>query len=213
MGLALDGDADRVVMCDEKGRLVDGDQLMAINALSLKRDDALNHNTVVGTVMSNLGLEIALNRDGINLLRTSVGDRYVVEEMRRGGFNMGGEQSGHLIFLDHTSTGDGIVAAIQTLSVMLREQRSLGELSDVMQRVPQVLINVPVTRKPPIDDIPTVAGLIADVEQRLGDDGRVLVRYSGTELKARVMIEGTDAQTIQSSADEIAQAIKAALAS
>lgn len=213
MGIALDGDADRVVMCDEKGQVIDGDQLMAISALRMKRDGRLNGDTVVGTVMSNLGLEHVLNDAGIQLLRTDVGDRYVVEAMRKGGYNLGGEQSGHLIFLDQTSTGDGILAAIQTLTVMLRENQKLSELAQVMQRMPQVLVNVQVATKPPIDDIPSVASLIADVEQRLGDTGRVLVRYSGTEAKARVMLEGTDEAAIRGYADEIAGALQTALAS
>ncbi|HIN85823.1 MAG TPA: phosphoglucosamine mutase, partial [Myxococcales bacterium] len=213
MGIALDGDADRVVMCDENGQVIDGDQLMAISALRMKRDGCLNGDTVVGTVMSNLGLENVLNGAGIKLIRTDVGDRYVVEAMRKGGYNLGGEQSGHLIFLDQTSTGDGIVAAIQTLIVMLRENRKLSELAQVMQRMPQVLVNVAVATKPPIDDIPSVASLIADVEQRLGDTGRVLVRYSGTEATARVMLEGVDDVAIRGYADEIAAALQTALAS
>jgi len=209
LGIALDGDADRVIVADEKGNVVDGDQLMAIVALHLKQQGTLANQAVVATVMSNLGLEIALRNEGIKLVRTAVGDRHVVARMRGEGYNVGGEQSGHLVFLDHTSTGDGVVAALKILTVMLQQEKPLSELAQVMQRVPQVLLNVPVTSKPPIGSLPVVARLIAQVEETLGEDGRVLVRYSGTEKKARIMLEGVDQVAIQKFAEDIADALRA----
>jgi phosphoglucosamine mutase len=204
LGIALDGDADRVVMCDEHGDIVDGDTVMALCGTRMMRDGTLARGTVVATVMSNLGLEIALRGVGGTLVRTQVGDRYVVEEMRRSGFNFGGEQSGHLIFLDHATTGDGIVAALRVLAVMASEARPLSELRQVMTRTPQVLVNVAVGRRRPIEDLPDVVRLIASIESELGDRGRVLVRYSGTEPKARVMIEGPDEAAIQVRAEQVA---------
>ena len=204
IGVALDGDADRVILADEKGQIVDGDQLMAMSAIRMAREGTLAGRTVVATVMSNLGLEIALRREDIELLRTRVGDRYVVEAMRRGGHNLGGEQSGHILFLDDATTGDGVVAALKTVVVMKREQRPLSELSCVMERVPQVLVNVQVDRKPPLNELPGVTKLIDQVEARLGEEGRVLVRYSGTENKARVMLEGSNEALIHELANDIA---------
>jgi phosphoglucosamine mutase len=154
--------------------------------------------------MSNLGLERSMRQVGGRVVRTQVGDRYVVDEMRRSGYNLGGEQSGHLVFLDHATTGDGIVAALRVLAIMVRENRPLSELATVMTRTPQVLVNTAVEKKVPLEQLPDVQRLIADVERQLGDDGRVLVRYSGTESKARVMIEGMDEGRIQGWADEIA---------
>ena len=211
IGIALDGDADRVIVVDELGGVVDGDQLMAMSASWMHREGSLRKSTVVATVMSNLGLEIALRRSGIGLVRTAVGDRHVVDAMRSGGYNVGGEQSGHLIYLDHTSTGDGILAALKTLTVVLAEARPLSELASVMQRVPQVLLNFQVSHKPPLDELPDVQRCIRAVEGRLGHDGRVLVRYSGTESKARVMVEGLDALGIQAAAEEIAGVFKRAV--
>jgi phosphoglucosamine mutase len=167
----------------------------------------LKEKTLVATVMSNLGLERSIQSIGGRLKRVQVGDRYVVEEMRSNGYNFGGEQSGHLVFLDHMTTGDGVLGALQVLAVMLESGRPLSELRRVMTRYPQVLVNLKVKEKKPIDQLPTVAALIAKVEKVLGDDGRVLVRYSGTEAKARVMIEGPDEGVIQGYADEIARAI------
>jgi phosphoglucosamine mutase len=208
LGIALDGDADRVIVADEKGNVVDGDQLMAMVALYMNKSGELANNTVVATVMSNLGLEIALRREGIGLIRTAVGDRHVVARMRADGYNLGGEQSGHLVFLDHTSTGDGVLAGLKILTVMLREGKPLSELANVMERVPQVLVNIRVKSKPPISELSDVSALIASVEEKLGDEGRVLVRYSGTEPKARVMVEGLDQAAIQQHADEIVAAIQ-----
>jgi phosphoglucosamine mutase len=204
LGIALDGDADRVVMCDEHGQIVDGDTVMALCGTRMLRAGTLAHATVVATVMSNLGLELALRGVGGKLVRTQVGDRYVVEEMRRSGYNFGGEQSGHLIFLDHATTGDGTVAALRVLAVMASEGRALSELGRVMTRTPQVLVNVAVGRRLPIEELPDVCRLIASIERQLGDRGRVLVRYSGTEPKARVMIEGPDESAIRVQAEEVA---------
>jgi phosphoglucosamine mutase len=210
LGVALDGDADRLVLCDERGEVVDGDAVMALCATRMLAADTLRHRTLVTTVMSNLGLERAVERAGGRVVRTAVGDRYVVEEMRRGGFNLGGEQSGHLVFLDHATTGDGIVAALRVLAVMAREGRPLSELAGCMTRTPQVLVNVRVARKRPIDELADVQGMIRRIEQDLGALGRVLVRYSGTEAKARVMIEGPDEARIQAQAEELAAALVAA---
>jgi phosphoglucosamine mutase len=204
LGIAFDGDADRVVLCDEHGVVVDGDAVMALCATRMLKEGRLAKQTLVATVMSNLGLERAVRAAGGKVVRTQVGDRYVVDEMRRGGYNLGGEQSGHVVFLDHATTGDGIVAALRVLAIMKREGRPLSELANVMTRTPQVLVNTPVDRKIPIEQLPDVQKLIANVERELGDDGRVLVRYSGTECKARVMIEGLDQSRIQTWAEEIA---------
>jgi phosphoglucosamine mutase len=207
VGVALDGDADRLVLCDEKGQVVDGDAVMAICATRMLAEGRLAKGTLVATVMSNLGLERAIRSAGGRVIRTQVGDRYVVEEMRKHGYNLGGEQSGHLIFLDHATTGDGIIAALRVLAVMVREGRPLSELASVMQRTPQVLVNVKVGTKRPLDELADVMGLIRRVETDLGDEGRVLVRYSGTEAKARVMIEGPDQARIEEQAQEIASAL------
>jgi phosphoglucosamine mutase len=212
IGVALDGDADRVILTDERGEIVDGDQIMAILGTRLLARGALPGNTVVATVMSNLGLERALAvRDG-KLLRASVGDRYVVEAMRAQGFIFGGEQSGHIIFLEEATTGDGLLAALQILSVMVQEERSLSELAAIMIRYPQVLINFAIARKTPLHELSSVEAVIRRVEDALGRDGRVLVRYSGTESKARVMIEGTDENTIRAYAEDIVATMQKALA-
>jgi phosphoglucosamine mutase len=211
IGIALDGDADRLILTDEHGEICDGDHVLSILGARLLKVGKLPGNTVVATVMSNLGLERALARHNGKLLRTAVGDRYVVEAMRDGGYVIGGEQSGHIVFLHETTTGDGLLAALQVLSVMVQEGRSLSELAKQMTRYPQVLVNFKVARKVPIEDLPTVQGAIAKVEKALGLDGRVLVRYSGTEPKARVMIEGTDESIIQGYADDIADCMRKAL--
>jgi phosphoglucosamine mutase len=207
LGIAFDGDGDRVVLCDEHGNVVDGDAVMALCATRMLQAGSLAKQTLVATVMSNLGLERALRALGGKVVRTQVGDRYVVEEMRRNGYNLGGEQSGHIVFLDHATTGDGIVAALRVLAIMAREGRPLSELSTVMTRTPQVLVNTPVDRKVPLDQLPEVQRMIAAVERELGEDGRVLVRYSGTESKARVMIEGLDELRLKQWADEIAHVL------
>jgi phosphoglucosamine mutase len=212
LGIALDGDADRVVLCDAAGRVIDGDAVMALCATRMLAQGTLRGNTLVTTVMSNIGLDRAVVAAGGRLVRTQVGDRYVVEEMRKNGYNFGGEQSGHLIFLDHMTTGDGIIAALRVLAVMVREGRPLGDLAAVMTRSPQVLVNVPVARKRPLEELDEVGAMIAAIEAKLGADGRVLVRYSGTEAKVRVMIEGPDEAAIQADAEELAAALARACA-
>jgi phosphoglucosamine mutase len=180
---------------------------MALCATRMIKETRLAKQTLVTTVMSNLGLERAMRDAGGKVVRTQVGDRYVVEEMRKQGYNLGGEQSGHLVFLDHATTGDGIVAALRVLAIMAREGKPLSELANVMTRTPQVLVNTVVEKKVPIDQLPEVARRIGEIEKELGDDGRVLVRYSGTETKARVMIEGLDEAKIAIWANEIAEAL------
>jgi phosphoglucosamine mutase len=208
LGIALDGDADRLILADEKGNVIDGDQVMAILGTRMLEHRLLPEQTVVATVMSNLGLERALSAKGGKLLRTAVGDRYVVEAMRERGLSLGGEQSGHIIFLEHATTGDGVVAALRVLDVMVAEGKPLSELARAMTRYPQVLLNFPVAKKRPFEEMPAVQKVIAAVERDLGADGRVVVRYSGTESKARVMIEGTDEAGIKAQADEIARALE-----
>lgn len=207
IGIALDGDADRVIVVDERGSEVDGDHIMAICARELKRRGELAGDTVVATVMSNLGLERSLSDAGIRLERTQVGDRYVVETMREKGYRFGGEQSGHLVFLDHGTTGDGILAALQVLSVMVETGKPLSELSRVMTSVPQVLHNVMVRDRIPLDGLPKVGIAMKEVEGELGAAGRLLVRYSGTEAKLRVMVEGDDENSIKLMANRICEAI------
>jgi phosphoglucosamine mutase len=209
LGIALDGDADRVIMIDEKGNQIDGDVLMALCATRMLRNKRLRRRTLVATVMSNLGLERAIENDNGKLVRCNVGDRYVVETMRKRGLNFGGEQSGHLIFLDHATTGDGLVAAMQVLAILKREDRPLSELAaQVMDRVPQVLVNVTLPGRRPLDELPKTKRAIAAAEKSLGKKGRVLVRWSGTEPKLRVMIEGPKQDRIQTMAQGIAEEAK-----
>lgn len=208
LGIAFDGDADRVIFADEHGQIVDGDAIMALCARRMIERRELRHDTLVTTVMSNLGLERAVASFGGKLVRTAVGDRYVVEEMRRGGYNFGGEQSGHLIFLDHMTTGDGIVAALQVLAVMIEAGRPLSELAAVLERYPQVLVNVQVEHKRPLAELSEVSARITRIEEALGGEGRVLVRYSGTESKVRVMVEGPDEALIRGYAEELADALR-----
>ena len=212
LGIALDGDADRVIIIDEKGEEVDGDAILALIATRMLKRGTLAKQTLAVTVMSNLGLERCIEAAGGRLVRTAVGDRYVVEEMRRSGLNVGGEQSGHLVFLDYMTTGDGVVGALQVLAAMTREGRPISELAAVMARYPQVLVNVKVKQKRPLEELPTVRKLIADAERKLGREGRVLVRYSGTESKARVMVEGANAAGIKAIADNIAAELTRACA-
>jgi phosphoglucosamine mutase len=209
IGIALDGDADRVIMADERGQIIDGDAVMALCALRMLRQGRLPRNTVVTTVMSNLGLERALYANQGKVLRTAVGDRYVVEAMRSGGYSFGGEQSGHLIFLDHATTGDGIVAALQVLAIMIEEGRPLSELaSAAMQRVPQVLHNAIFPARKPLEAMVSMRVLVDKIERVLGDRGRILVRWSGTEPKLRVMVEGEDEAAIDAYAKEILEAAR-----
>jgi len=212
IGIAVDGDADRVMVVDERGEVLDGDVVIALCARHLYERELLRGGGVVTTVMSNLGLEEALGKLGQDLIRTQVGDRYVVEAMREGGYNLGGEQSGHVIFLDHTTTGDGLMTALQVLAILARSGQKLSELAAGFNRYPQVMVNIEVSQKKPIDELPAVVAAIADVEKRLAGRGRVLIRYSGTELKARVMVEGQDEGQVQGHANELAEVLKAALA-
>lgn len=204
VGLTHDGDGDRVLMADSKGRIVDGDAILAICGLDAAEEGRLRCKTVVGTVMSNYGLETTLEERGIHLVRTPVGDRYVVEEMRRSGCPIGGEQSGHILFLDHQTTGDGIVTALQVLAVMKKRGKSLSALASVMKRFPQVLLNVKVREKVPLAELPMVGRAVAAAEKKLLGKGRVLVRYSGTEPKVRIMIEGRNRRQITRLAEGIA---------
>jgi len=211
VGIALDGDADRVVMIDEKGTILDGDQLIALCARDMVERGVLRGGQVVATVMSNLGLEKSLAELGVGLLRTQVGDRYVVDAMREGGFNLGGEQSGHVVFLDHNTSGDGLITALQVLAIMQRKQRTLSELTTDFVSYPQVLVNVRVAERKPIQELPDVARMVETIERALGDRGRVLIRYSGTEPKARVMVEGDDEKKIREYAQELASALRRAV--
>ena len=208
IGIALDGDADRVIVCDEFGNEVNGDQIMAICATDLLERKLLRKKTLVATVMSNMGLDIALRKAGGKIIRTSVGDRYVVEEMRRGGYTLGGEQSGHLIFLDQNTTGDGVMAALQLLAVMRRRSLPLSELAGIMIPLPQVLVNVRVRSREDVMTIEPIAAAIREVEQKLGDTGRVLIRYSGTEPLLRIMIEGQNTYEITTWANQLADLVK-----
>jgi len=207
-GIALDGDADRVIFSDEKGKVMDGDHLMAICAIDMKARKQLRKNTVVATVMSNMGFEIAMKEAGIKLIRTQVGDRYILEHMLNKGYNLGGEQSGHLIFLDHTTTGDGILSALQVLAVMKKKGRPLSELAAVMTTLPQVLVNVTVEKRMDLDSVPVIGQAIAEAEKKLAGKGRVLVRFSGTQALCRVMIEGPSQNEITGMANELAEVIR-----
>jgi phosphoglucosamine mutase len=207
IGIALDGDADRVIFVDERGTEVDGDHIMAMCAVDLLRENRLNKNTVVATVMSNIGLELALKKEGINLVRSQVGDRYILEEMRHHGYNFGGEQSGHVIFFDLNTTGDGILCALQVLAAMKKNSKTLSQLSAVMQKFPQVIENVEVTHKKDIESVPEIRKAIASAEEMLLGKGRILVRYSGTQSLCRVMVEGQDEDAIQGIARTVAQVI------
>ena len=211
VGLALDGDADRSILVDERGSVVDGDEVMAILATHLHGRRELQENTLVTTVMSNLGLHVAMRERGITVITTAVGDRYVVEAMVRGGYNLGGEQSGHIVFLDHNTTGDGLITGLAVLARMVESGRPLSELRQVMTRYPQVLQNLRVREKPPVDTLPTVTQAVQAAERSLGDRGRVLVRYSGTEKLLRVMVEGESESQIASLAADIVAAADAAI--
>jgi len=209
IGIALDGDADRLIICDEKGQVVDGDQIMALVARDWATQGLLMGGGVVATVMSNLGLERALLADGLTLERTRVGDRYVMERMREGGFNLGGEQSGHIILRDHATTGDGLISALQVLAVLVKSGRRMSDLARQFDPVPQLLENVRYASGKPMEAA-SVKTAIAEGEARLKGQGRVLVRKSGTEKLIRVMAEGDDEALVRSVVDDICAAVKAA---
>jgi phosphoglucosamine mutase len=208
VGVSHDGDADRVILCDETGSVLDGDELMAIAALSMIEAGTLTDKTLVATIMSNAGLDEAIRAAGGRVVRAGVGDRYVIEAMRAGGYNLGGEQSGHFIFRDFNTTGDGIMAAVQLLIMIRKSGKPLSEVRQVMTKFPQAQRNIRVLRKPPLGDL-AAAERLAKVEETLGSAGRVLLRYSGTESLLRLLIEGRDADYINREADAIAEAIRA----
>ena len=208
VGISHDGDADRVMLCDEKGEIVDGDEIMAIAALDFLQKGRLQGNTLVSTVMSNFGLDETLAKAGGRVIRTQVGDRYVIEEMMRGDYNVGGEQSGHMIFRDYATTGDGIVSALQILSIMAETGKPLSELKRCLSKYPQAQRNLKVREKRPLEQLPGVLALVKEAETALNGAGRVLLRYSGTEPKIRLLIEGRDGDKINADADRIATAIQ-----
>jgi phosphoglucosamine mutase len=209
LGIAHDGDADRVLLCDEKGNLIDGDDIMAIAALELLAENSLAGKTLVSTVMSNAGLEVAIKQAGGTMLRTAVGDKNVIDEMLRGGFNFGGEQSGHLIFRDYGTTGDGLVAALQILRILKTKQTPLSRLAQCWTRFPQLVTNVKVREKKPFTELDGVNRLVADAEKELAaQGGRLLLRYSGTEPKVRLLVEGRDAAALKSWSEKICGAIQ-----
>ncbi len=211
LGVAFDGDGDRAILIDAGGRVIDGDHVMLMCAKQMKADGRLRGNAVVATVMSNIGLEIALRNLNIELVRTKVGDKYVMEEMQKRDLSLGGEQSGHLIFSEHLYTGDGLITALSVLHTMAASGRELADLADDLTTYPQVLLNVRVREKAELEKIPEIAGVMRSVESRLGTNGRLLVRYSGTEPLLRVMLEGQDPEEIDRWAREIADAVRKAL--
>src|SRR5215217_6903928 len=208
IGIALDGDADRAIFVCEQGHIVDGDHVMAALGLDMQQKGLLAKQTMVGTVMSNFGLELSMAKAGIKLVRTQVGDRYLLELMQAEGYNFGGEQSGHFIFLDHNTTGDGLISALQIVSLMKRTEKPLSELAKAMSSVPQVLLNVKVSRKPVLESIPDLGRAIQESERRLNGSGRVLVRYSGTEPLLRIMIEGEKDSLINEVAEDLARLVR-----
>jgi phosphoglucosamine mutase len=212
LGIALDGDGDRAIFVDETGAVVDGDEILAMVGLDLAAKDRLPNRGVVATVMSNIGLDVALRERGVGLVRVRVGDRFVVEEMLRGGYGLGGEQSGHIVFLEHGTTGDGLVTALAVLALLVESGKRLSELRTVMRRFPQVLVNVPVRQRRDLESLPALQKVIAHVSRQLGKRGRVLVRYSGTEALVRVMVEGEQLKQVQGFVEEIAATVREQLA-
>ncbi len=208
IGIALDGDADRAIFVCEQGTIVDGDHVMAALGLDLHQNGLLAKQTLVGTVMSNFGLELCMAKAGVKLLRTPVGDRYLLERMLAEGYNFGGEQSGHFIFLDHNTTGDGLISALQMISLMKRTGKPLSELAQAMSAVPQVLLNIKVKQKPKLESVPDIDRAIRESERRLNGSGRVLVRYSGTEPLLRIMVEGAQDSLINEVAEDLARLVR-----
>jgi phosphoglucosamine mutase len=208
IGISFDGDADRVMFVDHNGIIMDGDKTLALCAVNLKDKGALRKNTIVATIMSNIGLDKALESHGIKVIRANVGDRYVMETMRKEGYNLGGEQSGHMIFLDYNTTGDGIITALQVLAVMVETGKSLAELSGVMEPFPQVMRNIPVERKIALESVPGIRKRMDEVENKLGNHGRMLLRYSGTEPILRLMLEGESEMEIKQISEEMEEFLK-----
>lgn len=208
IGIALDGDGDRIIFVDRRGKQVDGDYILAICALQLLSENRLKKGTLVTTVMSNMGLDKAVQNAGGKVVRTQVGDRYVVEEMVRGDFNLGGEQSGHTIFLDYNTTCDGVLTALQVLAIMKQKERPLDELAKVMEPLPQVLYNVKVKEKRNLSDFEEIERKIREIEKMLGQSGRILIRYSGTEPLLRIMVEGEDETKLRGFAEDLVQLVK-----
>jgi len=211
VGIAFDGDGDRVIVADEKGNILDGDYILAILARYFIEQKKLTGNSIICTQMSNIGLELFLERLGIRMVRTEVGDKYVLQEMLKAKVNLGGEQSGHIILLGHTTTGDGLVVALELIKVMLKTKKSLSELAQGLEKFPQVLLNIRVKEKLPLDEIPELNETIKRCQKELGRSGRLLVRYSGTENLARVMVEGRQASLVNHIADSVAKVIADAL--
>jgi phosphoglucosamine mutase len=212
LGIALDGDADRCLAVDSDGQLVDGDQILAVLALGMHAEGQLPSNTLVATVMSNLGLTLAMNRHGIRVEQTKVGDRYVLEAMRAGGFGLGGEQSGHVVLADHATTGDGVLTGLHLMHRMAVTGSSLAELAAVMERLPQVLVNVPNVDKSRTDSVPAVRDAVAAASAELGESGRVVLRPSGTESLVRVMVEAPSVDQAQLVAERLAEVVRTSLA-
>ncbi len=211
VGITHDGDADRALLCDENGEIVDGDEIMAIAAIDLLSQGHLAKNTLVATVMSNFGLDEALAARGGQVVRTKVGDRYVIAEMMKGDLNLGGEQSGHMIFRDYATTGDGIISALQVLRIMVETGKPLSELKKCLSKYPQAQRNLKVREKPELSALPDVTRLVGEAEKELAGRGRVLLRYSGTEPKIRLLIEGRDGERINAHADRIAESLSSSI--
>jgi phosphoglucosamine mutase len=208
IGMALDGDADRIIFVDRYGKQVDGDRILAICGLQMLSEKRLKKSTLVTTVMSNIGLDRAIKGAGGKVVRTQVGDRYVVEEMVRGGYNLGGEQSGHTIFIEYNTTCDGILTALQVMAIMQEKARPLDELAQAMEPLPQVLYNVEVKEKKNLSEVPEIEGWIKKIEKSLGNSGRILIRYSGTEPLLRIMIEGEDETKLHRFAQDLMELVK-----
>ncbi|MCX5871667.1 MAG: phosphoglucosamine mutase [Deltaproteobacteria bacterium] len=207
LGVALDGDGDRAIFADEQGNVIDGDRIMGMVAWDMFSRGLLKRDTLVATVMSNLGLEIAMKEKGINMVRTPVGDRYVVEKMLSEGYNFGGEQSGHLVFFDYSTTGDGILSALRVAAIMNRTSTPLSQLTGWIKKYPQVLKNLPVSCRVNLDEVPVIKKVIEDCKRRLGNSGRILVRYSGTQSLCRVMVEGKDQELVDQVVEEVSEAL------
>jgi phosphoglucosamine mutase len=208
VGIALDGDADRLILVDEKGRVLDGDTILAICAQDMQKKGNLRHNRVVSTIMANLGFLKLMEHLGIEVIKAQVGDRYVIQEMIKYDANLGGEQSGHLIFPDHNPTGDALICALQVLQIMIENQSKLSKLAEVFKHYPQACVNVKVRAKPPLETLPKIQKDIEEAEKALGESGRVLVRYSGTEPIVRVMVEGEDLQQVSKLARNLAEILE-----